>query len=135
MDFWPLYRINPAKRLDDTDAPVLTFDRRKTADILIEKIPFLLVAVISAAVIVFFSYQRETITSTRTLPLMLRISNAIVSYVTYLFKMVWPTNLGISYPYPESVPVLHVAGALILLSGISFVVIKFLKTLISPVPA
>ena len=35
------------------------------------------------------------------LPLGARIGNALVSYVIYLAKTVWPTDLAIFYPHPD----------------------------------
>src|SRR5207247_6681378 len=35
------------------------------------------------------------------LPLEPRLANAIASYLNYLSKAVWPTNLSIFYPHPN----------------------------------
>jgi protein O-mannosyl-transferase len=42
--------------------------------------------------------------STWTVPFLLRLSNAIVSYWVYLRKMIWPMDLAIFYPFPSSIP-------------------------------
>ena len=60
-------------------------------------------------------------------PLGLRLSNAVVSYVTYLGKMVWPTRLVVFYPYPASYAVWKVAAAACLLAGIFILVIKQIR--------
>ena len=33
-------------------------------------------------------------------PLSVRVSNAIVSYVRYVVKMIWPVDLAVFYPHP-----------------------------------
>jgi tetratricopeptide (TPR) repeat protein len=53
-------------------------------------------------------------------PLSVRLSNAIVSYVRYLAKAVWPVHLAPMYPHPgNSLPAWQVFGALSILLVIS----------------
>jgi tetratricopeptide (TPR) repeat protein len=62
------------------------------------------------------------------IPVHVRIGNAIVSYVSYIGKMIWPNNLAILYPYPKSIILWQVAGAGVLLAVISVVVFRMVKT-------
>ena len=39
--------------------------------------------------------------SLEALPLSARLGNAFVSYMTYMVKMLWPTNLAVFYPHPK----------------------------------
>ena len=52
-------------------------------------------------------------------PIDRRFGNAIVAYVRYLVKTVWPTDLAAFYPYPRSLSLGIVAGAALLLAGIT----------------
>jgi tetratricopeptide (TPR) repeat protein len=58
----------------------------------------------------------------------LRISNAIVSYVKYLEKAIWPASLAVFYPHPGSIhaeiPAWHAAAAFLLLAGISLLAVS-----------
>ena len=36
------------------------------------------------------------------LPFLARISNAFVSYLVYIWQMIWPVNLGVFYPFPQN---------------------------------
>jgi protein O-mannosyl-transferase len=60
----------------------------------------------------------------------LRISNAFVSYVSYLGQMVGPSSLAMFYPHPASIaaqasiPVWKILGAALLLCGFSFLVMR-----------
>jgi len=58
----------------------------------------------------------------------LRIYNALVSYVSYIKKMVWPHNLAVYYPYPESIPFWEVAGAALFLVCVSILVFRALRS-------
>jgi Flp pilus assembly protein TadD len=49
----------------------------------------------------------------------LRISNALVSYVMYIWKMIWPMNLAIHYPFPSAIPAWQVIGASVLLISVT----------------
>ena len=90
--------------------------------LVIEKIPFL-------ALIPIFSFlayiaQGEGVTY---LPWNVKISNAIVSYVVYIGKMVWPANLAVFYPHPGLWPFWQTAGAGFLLVAITGAVILTAK--------
>jgi tetratricopeptide (TPR) repeat protein len=50
----------------------------------------------------------------------LRIANALVSYVSYIGKMIWPQNLAVIYPFPVvMLPVWQVLGSGLLLVCVS----------------
>jgi protein O-mannosyl-transferase len=52
-------------------------------------------------------------------PLQMRLANALLAYVCYLRKTIWPNDLTVFYPYPPVIPVWQVAGAGVLLLGIT----------------
>ena len=54
-----------------------------------------------------------------TTPWSLRWGNGLISYVTYLSKMVWPVNLAAYYPLNRPWPLWHVVFAAILVLAIS----------------
>ena len=79
----------------------------------------------AASCIITFMVQKTggAVGSLDILPLSTRIANALVSYVSYMAKMVWPFNLAVFYPYPKLLPTWQVAGAGLLLISISLIVI------------
>lgn len=85
LDFWPLGRLDGRRRLW-------------------EKLP--LVALSAAASVVTYLAQQSAgqVMSTAQYPLSTRLANALVTYATYAFQMLWPRDLSIYYP--------HVAAAL-----------------------
>ena len=84
-----------------------------------EKVPlFLMVA--ASSVVTFVAQHREGATSlTYEVPFGVRVENALVSYVAYLGKTLWPVRLAVFYPYRSEVATVEWAGALFLLLGIS----------------
>jgi tetratricopeptide (TPR) repeat protein len=57
------------------------------------------------------------------IPLGVRIGNALVSYVAYIGKMIWPGNLAVFYPYPKLLVLWQVLGSAFLLIAITLAVI------------
>jgi hypothetical protein len=80
FDLWPLQR------------------RARLRQILLEKIPFLLLALGAA----WTAQQAQRVAgasfSLAQLPISARLSNAIVTYALYLLKFVWPHRLAVFYP-------------------------------------
>ncbi len=114
LDYWPLNRIrNPESGIRDF------------ARLLVEKVP-LFALTIGSCVMTFLA--PEKISGFLRLPLELRLENAVVSYVTCLGQMFYPSGLACLYPNPTSnLPLWQVAGAVALLLAISVVVWTFHK--------
>ncbi len=95
IDFWPLGRI-PMSKFGDT---VMVLGCR-----IKEKLPLLAVSTLSVC-LSYVSLQRYgEIASSQLVSMDLRIANALVSYVRYLAKLLWPCQLSVYYPFPEAVP-------------------------------
>jgi tetratricopeptide (TPR) repeat protein len=82
LDYWPLKRIIDSKR--------------SILKLVLEKLPFIVFAAISSVI----TYNLQTKTGIDILPLGARISNAAVSYISYIGKMIYPAGLSVFYPYP-----------------------------------
>lgn len=95
LDYWPLNRITFS--LNNSLANLLIENKR----LLLEKIPFFLMTIISCWVAVSFQAKANTISSLQLISLWARIENAIVSYWVYLQKILWPTGLTVFYPLPQ----------------------------------
>jgi tetratricopeptide (TPR) repeat protein len=101
LDFWPLGRWGKPGRL------------------VWEKAPFFLLSVLSCVVTVIVQ-RREAVVSLESFPLTLRLENALISYVRYLGKIIYPVDLAVFYPMPLQYPLWQVLGAGLGLAGISF---------------
>jgi tetratricopeptide (TPR) repeat protein len=59
-----------------------------------------------------------------SLPIGLRLENALVSYVGYIAKTLWPHPLSVYYPHPGEISIWTAIGAGLLLLGLSFLAIR-----------
>jgi tetratricopeptide (TPR) repeat protein len=104
LDWWPLRRLQTGS----------------TVRALAEKLP--LVALVAASCIVTIVAQGEggAIGTLTRYPMSVRVENAIVSWVAYLWKTVWPVGLSVFYPHPAAaLPPARVAGAALALLAIT----------------
>ena len=129
MDYWPLRRFKLGQEKGNGDIPEKYTD--KGPDILRlvrEKIPLFLLA--TGAGIVTFIVQKSggALQSMETISLSARLTNAMVSYLEYLEKMIWPRGLSILYPHPGNALAVW-QGILcgLALVGITAIVIKFIR--------
>ena len=97
------------------------------SSLLLEKIPFFVLAALSC--IVTFIVQRNggAVQSIDVLPPGVRIANAFVSYIIYAGKTIWPNNLAVLYLHSRSLPLWQVMGAGLLLGAVTFAVIRAAK--------
>ncbi len=118
MDYWPLERIEVVKG-DGLKKLAL-----KTWPLVREKLPFGLLVVASS--IVTFMAQRSggAVQSLERFPLSLRVTNAFVSYITYVAKMFWPANLGIWYPYDKTLSSWYGIVSAAILAAVSILIIR-----------
>ncbi|MDI6827720.1 MAG: hypothetical protein QME62_04460, partial [Armatimonadota bacterium] len=67
---------------------------------MIEKIPLLILSAASCVVTYFVQHKGGAVTSTEQFPIGVRVANALVAYIAYIFKMIWPEKLAAFYPHP-----------------------------------
>jgi tetratricopeptide (TPR) repeat protein len=130
IDYWPLERLAPLQGTQSgpprvKNFPAVGIDRWTISRLLLEKVPFLALAV--AASVVTFAAQRncDAIKYVSQFPIPVRISNAVVSYTTYLWKMIWPTNLAVYYPHPGgSLAAWQIRASALFLLAVSVLVLR-----------
>ena len=108
LDYWPLQRL----QLKTQDSRLKTL-----LPLLLEKLPFLLLSIISCLVTVLV--QKQAIQPLANLSLGVRVGNALLAYVRYLGKTLWPLNLATPYPHPGHWPLASVLLAAALLAGLT----------------
>jgi tetratricopeptide (TPR) repeat protein len=119
LDYWPLKRI------------VFQLPIRSSLDhagrLIVEKVPLLILSALSVYLSAASTRGIGNVITLQSVPLMLRIENALVSYLKYIGKLIWPSDLAIFYPYPEIIPLWQVMGSLAVLSAISIGTIRALR--------
>jgi tetratricopeptide (TPR) repeat protein len=121
LDFWPLRRMQFNAPADDGHKL-----QQRSQGLLIfwEKIPLFSLAVASSVMTFLAQKSGGAVGSMELYPLTTRVANALVAYVKYIGKMIWPANLAVFYPYSESLPGWQVIGAGALLGLITFAAIR-----------
>jgi len=114
LDYWPLGRL----RLPTIPSGFRLF---------MEKAPFIVLAVFIAYLSFSSSEDLGIMISLETKPMDLRIANALVSYVSYMEKMVWPQSMAVHYPYPRMIPIWKSICAGLFLGLVSLSVILAIK--------
>src|SRR5262249_49164798 len=74
--------------------------RRHLLERVMEKIPLFVLS--AAACIITFILQKRATGAIPPLPLLWRLENAVVTYVTYIWQTLWPTRLAVFYPHPNN---------------------------------
>ena len=125
LDYWPLQRLSFPGR-DQSGAIYDHENRRKLLiRLLVEKVPLILVSLLSAWVTFHAARSGGAVKMITVFPMIGRIENAFISYAMYLFKMVWPADLAIFYPYPSVRPFWQVALSVLFLAAVTgFVCLK-----------
>jgi tetratricopeptide (TPR) repeat protein len=125
LDVWPLRRI----RFEHSGADEIGgISRRSPGFWLIwEKIPLFLLAFASSVVTFVAQKKGGAVGSLEMYPLTMRVANALVSYVKYIAKMIWPVDLAVFYPHPGSLPAWQVAGAGLFLALVSVAVLRSIR--------
>jgi tetratricopeptide (TPR) repeat protein len=105
LDFWPL-------------------QRRFTRALVIEKIPLFALSIAGSVMAFLAQKQSGAVAALQEIPFPLRAENALVTYVAYIAKWIWPTRLAIFYPFPDRIPAWQWLGALALLVAITALVVR-----------
>jgi len=109
LDYWPLNRY--------AEWGVI----RRFAALVKEKLLFFALSAASCLVTMIAQGRGGAVAALEICSFGMRLANAIVAYVAYLGKMIWPMNLAILYPHPGMRPLWQVIGAVVVIVGISAV--------------
>jgi len=124
MDFWPMNRME----LLSAQRGAPSFPQTSFPKLIFEKVPFLIVSFFAIFISSHSLKVLGVYLATERIPMALRIENALVSYVKYVGKIIWPTNLAVYYPFPATIPAWQVICAAIVLVVLSALVISQIKS-------
>jgi protein O-mannosyl-transferase len=93
VDFWPLQRVA------SVEAPSQAFPvpQARVWRLVLEKMPLLLLSVASS--VITMVAQKAAVATNESVPVLIRLVNAVYAYTMYVVKAVWPANLASFYPY------------------------------------
>jgi len=114
LDYWPLRRFESKK------GNLILWQLR-------EKIPFFVLSTVFSVITYYIHYQPSV--KSFPFPLVARLANASVSFVTYLEKIFWPHNLAVFYSFPNQIPAWQILATALLILVISAAVIVMVKRL------
>ena len=105
LDYWPLGRFRWARQNQPEDVPEaesarITYQALGTWRLIAEKIPLFILSAIVSVITYVVQQSGAVVASIEALSLNVRISNALVSYVSYIGKVLYPAGLALLYPHP-----------------------------------
>jgi tetratricopeptide (TPR) repeat protein len=111
LDFWPLNRWPAAGG---------KFSRAETAkNLLSEKLPFFLLSAVFGVIAFFAQRAGGAVGAAPHREIFSRLGDALIGYVSYLEKIVWPQDLTVLYLRPEVVKPGWLLSAVFVLAAIS----------------
>jgi tetratricopeptide (TPR) repeat protein len=133
FDYWPLGRWSPYRataagpaRAKKAKKPRSAADNAGVLRGLIgEKVPLLVLAAIFCVITVYAQEEFGAVKNLAGLPLSSRLTNALVAYIAYMGKMVWPIDLAPYYPHPErTLPLWQGMAAGLAMAALSLFIIR-----------
>ena len=136
LDYWPLQRfqeikpdhkIQAVKEISEVKKPASPeYKTSMIYHLLWEKVP-LFVLVILSSIITYIAQQKGGAIHSEAIPLVIRVGNAFISYIAYIGKMIWPSNLAFFYPHPLVFLTWQVFESVLLLIAITVIVFWLAK--------
>jgi hypothetical protein len=123
LDVWPLHRVPDGWEGMERGR----FRRASWNRLILEKVPLLILSAGFSVLTYWAERQAGALTAGASYPLDARMVNALVSYATYLEKMLWPAGLAAFYAHPGVWPDSRVFLSGLVLAGISGAVLLLAK--------
>ena len=123
-DYWPLRRMHLGfEGIDEQPSATSCFEKHSLGWLIREKIPFFALA--AADALMTLQAQGVSRPASQPFPIGIRVGNAIVSYVRYIGKALWPEWLSPYYSHPgSSLSKLLVLLCLAVIISITLLVLK-----------
>ena len=129
IDYWPLRRLKFEQERGNNE--ILEKNTAKGPGVfrlVLEKVPLFILAIGLSIVTYIAQKSFGNMNYTEHLTVFTRITNAMVSYLEYLGKMVWPEKLAMFYPHPgNNLPVWKGILCGMALVGITVISIKLIR--------
>ena len=113
LDYWPLGRLE--------------FGHRFSWRLILEKIPFLLLAAGDSVVTFLIQMHHGVVTTLERFPMSVRLANVPIAYIKYIRMNFWPFGLAVFYPHQPLGP-WTVGAAVVLLGGVTILALRYWHT-------
>jgi tetratricopeptide (TPR) repeat protein len=133
LDYWPLGRLQWKRRGEQEDLSASKAGQTRSQGVsiwclLLEKTPLFLLTIGLSAVTYIAQQRGGVVSDFGNISLKYRAANALVSYVTYIGKMIWPSRLAVFYPHPfDKLPLWQVIISALLLLIVTIAVILLIR--------
>ncbi len=124
LDFWPLNRMKAYG--EDRDFLKAVFSRNTLA-LALEKLPLFVISIVTIMINAQAIRNIELLRTSKGFPMGLRLENAIVSYLLYIKKLIWPMDLTFYYPFPQSIPLWQVGASLTVIIVVTAAAFKLIR--------
>jgi len=105
IDYWPLRRMSGGSpNAGYAKGPIIW-------RLIAEKIPLFILSAMSCGITYFVQQRGDAMLASDRLPFDARLGNAVVSYMAYILKALWPRDLAIFYPHPVYQPAWILVGS------------------------
>ena len=144
LDYWPLQRWQEARsgeqvgnsKTRSRGVAISTSQQRQSGlnastssvrGLVVEKIPLFVLAFADAYLSAGGIASAHS--AADQLSFLARLGNALISYIVYIWQMLWPTNLGVFYPFPvNGLPTWQPIVAAVILLMITIAVLALRKS-------
>jgi tetratricopeptide (TPR) repeat protein len=133
LDYWPLDRFQLGqpkkdKAFSESKPAKGGYQSASVSHLIGEKIPLLVLVAVASVITFVVQQSAKAVALSEMAPLNVRMSNALLSYIDYIGKMIYPSHLAIFYPHPgENVLMWQVVISALLLLAISICVIRLAR--------
>jgi len=122
-DYWPLRRIG-APTVADAAIQGDNVPKRSSGWLVLEKLPLLLLSAASGVITMKAQNAGGAIKTFSQYSPLLRLETAVISYVSYMGKALWPSKLVALYPHPTKLyPAWQVGMAVLVLMFVTALVV------------
>ena len=124
LDYWPLNRYDNLHNKQGISH--ITFFWKLVR----EKSPLLIMTIISCLITYNAQHAGGALSTLDSISIGIRIANALVAYIAYILKMLWPQGLCVLYPHPiNHLPVWQVIASGLVFACITYLAIRSIRRL------
>lgn len=129
LDFWPLTRFRSLSISENATPQNTQHETRDTLrSLLLEKIPFFVLSILSCVITVIAQHKGGAIQTFENVSLSSRVINAVNSYGVYLAKALCPIHLSVFYPLPTSPSWILFAISVVILPVLTAIAVRSWRT-------